>query len=345
MVRAYWHRGVRRCVRTGPGEEAALAQEYLQGCIGQRASGGRSAEPAPPGCTAGSACALRDGQELPFTAIQDPNAMDMPVAAPSRRPRPKTSVPALDQGGAQARLPRQPVLHAGQVSGAGDQARLLPGARLRGARPPAAALDQHRGGLHQAALAHRRLPVGRVPDGPAPGQQPDQPRHLSAGAAGDRRAGPGPRRAAAAGGGAGPGQRRPRAPGRVLPRFAGDAGDPHARLRHPLRVRHLRAGDRRRLAGRAHRQVAALRQSVGDRAAGVGGGGRSSAGTPSSYTDEHGRLRVRWVPERVGDGRALRHAHPRLSHATPRTRCGCGAPRRRSRSTSPCSTAATTTAR
>ncbi len=45
---------------------------------------------------------------------------------------------------------------------------------------------------------------------------------------------------------------------------------PVARLRHPLRVRHLPPGDRRRLAGRAHRQVAALRQSVGDRAAGVG---------------------------------------------------------------------------
>ena len=43
--------------------------------------------------------------------------------------------------------------------------------------------------------------------------------------------------------------------------------DSGARLRHPLRVRHLPAGDRRRLAGRAHRQVAALRQPVGDRAA------------------------------------------------------------------------------
>ena len=40
------------------------------------------------------------------------------------------------------------------------------------------------------------------------------------------------------------------------------------RLRHPLRVRHLRSGDSRRLAGRDHRQVAALRQPVGDRAPG-----------------------------------------------------------------------------
>ena len=51
--------------------------------------------------------------------------------------------------------------------------------------------------------------------------------------------------------------------------------DPVAGLRHPLRVRHLRAGDRRRLAGGAHRQVAALRHALGHRAAGVGGGGEA----------------------------------------------------------------------
>ncbi len=113
-----------------------------------------------------------------------------------------------------------------------------------------------------------------------------------AGAAGDRRAGPGLRRAAAAGGGAGAGQRRARAAGRVLPRFAGHAADPHAGLRHPLRVRHLRAGDRRRLAGGAHRQVAALRHALGHRAAGVGGGGE------------------------------VRRAH-RALHATSRADCAC----------------------
>ena len=42
---------------------------------------------------------------------------------------------------------------------------------------------------------------------------------------------------------------------------------PGHRLRHPLRVRHLRPGDPRRLAGRDHRQVAALGQPLGDRPA------------------------------------------------------------------------------
>ena len=74
-------------------------------------------------------------------------------------------------------------------------------------------------------------------------------------------------RPARAGGGAGPRQRRARPARRLLHGFAGDAGRPGDRLRHPLRVRHLRPGDPRRLAGRDHRQVAALRQPVGDRRA------------------------------------------------------------------------------
>ena len=89
------------------------------------------------------------------------------------------------------------------------------------------------------------------------------------------RAGARLRRAARARGRAGPGQRRPRPPRRLLPRFAGDARDSVDRLRHPLRVRHLPAGDRRRLAGREDRQMAALRQSVGDRAPGVGRRGQA----------------------------------------------------------------------
>ena len=39
---------------------------------------------------------------------------------------------------------------------------------------------------------------------------------------------------------------------------------PGDRLRHPVRVRDLRSGDSRRLAGRAHRQVASVRQPLGD---------------------------------------------------------------------------------
>ena len=65
----------------------------------------------------------------------------------------------------------------------------------------------------------------------------------------------------------GPGQRRPRPPGRLLHGFAGDAADSGDQLRHPLRVRHLQPGHPRRRAGRDHRQLAALRQSVGGAAA------------------------------------------------------------------------------
>ena len=104
--------------------------------------------------------------------------------------------------------------------------------------------------------------------GPAPGQQPPQPRHRGERARGDGGARPGPRRAARARRGAGPRQRRPRPARRLLPRLAGDAGDPGDRLRHPLRVRHLRPGDPRRLAGRGDRQVAAEGQPLGDRAPG-----------------------------------------------------------------------------
>ena len=94
------------------------------------------------------------------------------AAADRRRPR------RHEQGGAQARLPRQPLLHPGQVSGARHQDRLLHGAGLRGARPHAAALDQHRGRVHQAGLAHRRVSLRRIPHGAASRQQPHQPRHL-----------------------------------------------------------------------------------------------------------------------------------------------------------------------
>jgi hypothetical protein len=146
-----------------------------------------------------------------------------------------------------------------------------------------------------------------------------------------------------AGGGAGPGQRRAGAAGRLLPGFDGHAGDPVHRLRHPLRVRHLRAAPGRRLAGRADRQVAAQRQPLGTAAPRMGGGGQARR-AHRAYIDLHGRSQVRWVPGRT----VLGIPTTRRSSATatsPPTRCGCGAPRRRSPSTWAPSTAATTTAR
>ena len=75
-----------------------------------------------------------------------------------------------------------------------------------------------------------------------------------------RRPGPGRR--------AGPRQWGARPAGRVLHGLAGDPQRSGHRLRHPLRVRHLRSSDSRRLAGGADRQVAALRQPLGNRALG-----------------------------------------------------------------------------
>ncbi len=57
-------------------------------------------------------------------------------------------------------------------------------------------------------------------------------------------------------------------------------------------------------------------------------------GHTEQYRDEQNRLRVRWVPEKEGDRRALRHAPSSATATTPRTRCGCGLPKRPSPSTS-----------
>ena len=152
------------------------------------------------------------------------------------------------------------------------------------------------------------------------------------------------RRPGRAGGGARPGQRRPWAAGVVLPGFAGVAGSARHRLRHPLRVRHLRPDHQGRLAGGDHRQVAALRQPVGDRPArdrlrgevrrAHRGLDRRAGPLPRALDSRH-----------RGQGRGLRHARSSATAWAPATRCGCGRPRRSSRSTSPRSTTATTTGR
>ena len=117
--------------------------------------------------------------------------------------------------------------------------------------------------------------------------------------------------AARARGGTRPRQRRPGTPGRLLHGFAGDAQRAGDRLRHPLRVRHLRSGDPRRLAGRADRQVAALRQPLGDRP--VGDQLRRAVRRPHRLVPG----RARRAPGALGagprrEGRRLRHARARL---------------------------------
>ena len=58
-------------------------------------------------------------------------------------------------------------------------------------------------------------------------------------------------------------QRRPGAAGGVLHGLAGHAGPPGRGLRDPLRARDLRAAHRARPAGRAHRQLAPVREPLG----------------------------------------------------------------------------------
>ena len=159
-----------------------------------------------------------------------PPVTSLPNVAGNPPPQIDEDRVAHEQGGAQARLPRQPLLHPGQVSGARHQDRLLHGAGLRGARSHAAALDQHRGCLHQAGLAHRRLSLRRIPHGAASRQQPHQSRHLRNRAHRGGRARARSRRVAGPRGRAGPGQWRPRAARGVLHRFAGDARSAGARV-------------------------------------------------------------------------------------------------------------------
>ena len=223
----------------------------------------------------------------------------------------------------------------GKFPALATKTRLLHGARLRGARPHAAALDQHRGRVHEAGLAHRRVSLGRIPAWARISATTSSTSASTTKCAhGGGRARPRSRRAAGARGRAGPGQRRPRPARGLLHRLAGHARDAGAGLRHPLRVRHLPAGDRRRLAGREDRQVAALRQPVGDRAARVVLRCEVRRPHRSAAYDEYGRKRVRWVPGRSRQRHSVRHADPRLPRQHRRTRCGCGRPRRRSPSTS-----------
>ena len=219
--------------------------------------------------------------------------------------------------------------------------RLVHGARLQRARPHAGALGEHGADLRRARREGRLLPLGRVPDRPATRQQPGQPRHRGERTGGDAGARPGSRRAARARRGAGPGQRRSRSAGRLLSGLAGDARGSRDRLRHPLRVRHLRSGDPRRLAGRGDRQVAAERQSMGDRAP-----GRELL---CQLRRPHRAYRRRDATGALDPEQRRSRAWPTTrrcsaTRSTPATSCGSGRARRSSRSTSRPSTSATTTA-
>ena len=202
---------------------------------------------------------------------REPSVTTLPsVGAQSRQPQIDEDRVAHEQGSAQARLPRQPVLHPGQVSGAGHArptttwrwpTRCATACCSAGSAPrrrtPSRARARWRISRPSSSWARTSATTSSISASTTTARtavaelgldleellaQEDEP---------------------------GPGQRRPRPPRGLLHRLAGHARDSGAGLRHPLRVRHLPAGDRRRLAGGEDRQVAALRQSLGDRAARV----------------------------------------------------------------------------
>ena len=234
-------------------------------------------------------CSTRNRDRLEHPARHERGGPEAVVhRQPRVRPRPRP----------EARHPPRPVRRAGAH-------RARPRPRPRRADCP---------GAGRPGLQDRGVPVRRVPARPAPHEQPAQPRHRRADAAGPHGTGAGPGRAGRAGGGTGPRQRRPRAAGLVLHGLDGVARRPRDRVRHPLRVRHLRPGDQGRLAGGDHRQVAAQREPLGDPAA--GGHLRGAVRRPHREVDRRSRAAPRPLgAPRRGEGRGLRHAHPRLPRA------------------------------
>ena len=189
-------------------------------------------------------------------------------------------------------------------------------------------------GVHQAGLAHGRLPLGRVPDGPAPRQQPHQPRHL----------------------------RRPRA--RRSPSWASTSTSCSSRRTSRASATAASAGSPPASSTRWRRcEIPALGYGiryefgifeqeivdgwqveltdkwlrfgnpVGDRAAGVGC--RGEVRRPHRALARRARPLARALGARAASSSACPTTRRSSATAsTPPTRCGCGRPRRRSRSTS-----------
>ena len=250
----------------------------------------------------------------PGVALED-GSHDRPNHANVRPPAGRFRHPSRhDRGGLEAVLHRQPRVRPRARTEACHPPRSLCRPRPHGARPRPRPRGGDRPDAGRAALPDGGLPLRRVPARAAPHEQPPQPRQRRTDAPGARRARLGPRRAGRRGGGARPRQRRPRAARVVLHGLDGVSGRPGPRIRHPLRVRHLRPDDQGRLAGRNHRQVAPERQSVGDPAA----RGRLRGDVRRAHREVERRRRA--VPRalgaaRRGEGRRLRHAHPRLPRA------------------------------
>ena len=144
-----------------------------------------------------------------------------------------------------------------------------------------------------------------------------------------------------AGAGRRAGQRRSRPAGGLLHRFAGHAAVPGDRLRPALRVRHLPAVDSRRLPGRSSRTTGCGSPIPGRSSARARSSGAAARQLRAAGLGDHGSSRT---------GRRRCSASPTIGRwsATARdasTRCGCGRPRRRRRSTLPSSRTAISSAR
>ena len=240
-------------------------------------------------------------------------------------PEPAAPVDDADRR-SHAKHHRQAVPRAREVRRRRDAQRPLPRARpTRSAIASITSLGRVRcAAISSAQAPHGDLSIRRVLDRPAARQQPDVARPRQAGARGAPLARPRSRRAARARRGARPRQRRPRSPRRLLHGLARDARSPRDRPRPALRVRHLRSGHPRRLAGRAHRSLAAHRLPVGD----------PPLRDRARWSASAGRVEV---DARMARGAGSRSARSTASRGTcrcratarrPRTSCGCGARRR-----------------
>ena len=141
----------------------------------------------------------------------------------------------------------------------------------------------------------------------------------------------------------GPGQRRPRPAGGLLPRLAGHARHARLRLRHQLRIRPVQAGDPQRRTGREARQLAHLSHAL-DRS----NGRRTRFSCPlygriEHATDRYGQLQPDVARLEGRHRRAARHARSLGyggQHAS--TTCACSPPGPRTNSTWASSTRAIT---
>ena len=215
-------------------------------------------------------------------------------------------------GGSRPRNRRAPDLPGRQGPPGRQAARLAPGRHPHHPRPGDRVLDERHPRDLPGGRQARLLPEPRVPD-----RTPDAGRDLEPRPARtDARGAEAPRRRLRrdlrARGRRRPRQRRPRPARCLLHGEHGHRRRPRLRLRHPLPPRPLPPGDPRRQPGRASRDLARARQSLGVRPA--RGRLRHLLRRPGRVprAERHHRA-LRLDPGREGQGHRLRHPDRRLA--------------------------------